>query len=212
MRWLLYGLAALGPVALAIVLFVIFTGGTSSSSGGGATGSLGPAVDFSKLPGIRTGPAPWDPGYNGLPDRLKPLGLDALPAEALKLHIHEYLYIFVDGKQIKVPDNIGIYDGDFITELHTHPGESGFIHVEAPKEQTYSLGQFFGVWGVRLSKNCIGGYCGTPSKPLRIYVNGKLFKGPDPTRIGLHAHDVFAIVYGKPPKKIPSKHDFSAVG
>src|SRR6478672_3688012 len=76
------------------------------------------------------GPAPWPPEYAALPDRLKPLGLNALSAEALAFHIHQHLDVFVNGKSITVPQFIGIDDGSFITELHTHDS-AGIIHVES---------------------------------------------------------------------------------
>jgi hypothetical protein len=210
-RLLLYGLAALGPIALAVVLVVVLTHG---SSRGGGKGALGPDVKLAGLPGMRHTKAPWDPGYNGLPDRLGPIGLTALPQEALKQHIHQHLDIYIDGKHIIPPAGIGVYDSQFITELHSHtasaeglPGPAGratgVIHVESPTNQLYGLGEYFGAWGVFLSPTCIGGYCASPGKPFHVYVNGKLWT-QDPVRIPLREHEEIAIVYGKPPAKIPT--------
>jgi hypothetical protein len=202
--------AASGIAAVAIVVAIIF------ASGGGSPSSSGPgkAINESQLVGLQTGPAPWNPGVDHLPDRLDPLGLTPLSAEGSVLHIHEHLDIYVNGKQITIPSGIGIYDNQFITELHTHsagaeglPGPStrptGVIHLEADKRQTYTLGQFFGVWGVRFTSNCIGGYC-KQLTPWRVYLNGRLYTG-DPSRIPLRKHDEYAIVIGTPPKKVPSK-------
>jgi hypothetical protein len=211
--WLLYGLAALGPIALAIVAVVIFLGNNSSSTT--VTGSA-PKIDYAALPGLQKGKAPWPPEYASLPDRLEPLKLSSLGVQGSALHIHQHLDIFVDGKHVKVPALVGIYangdssQGGFFVELHTHD-DSGIIHLEAPKSGAFTLGQFVGTWGVRLSKNCIGGYCAAPGKPLKFYVNGKPFHG-DPNNIILHQHDEYAIVYGKPPKKIPSKYDWRPSG
>src|SRR4030095_2159997 len=47
--WLLYGLAALGPVALAVVLLVIFVGGNGSSTKN-VTGSA-PKIHYAPPPG-----------------------------------------------------------------------------------------------------------------------------------------------------------------
>jgi hypothetical protein len=156
-------------------------------------------------------------GVDHLPDRLDPLGLTPLSAEGNVLHIHEHLDIYVNGKHITIPTGIGIFDNQFITELHTHsagaeglPGPetrpTGVIHVESNKNQTYTLGQFFGVWGVRFTRDCIGGYC-KQLTPWRVYRNGKLYTG-DPTRIPLKEHDEYAIVIGTPPKKIPSSFNW----
>jgi hypothetical protein len=200
-RRLLYGLAALGPIALAVVLLVVFgvIGGNSSSSKG-ANGSP-PKIDYAALPGIQTTKAPWKPEYARLPDRLKPLGLQALSGELLTYHVHQHLDIYVDGKKTPVPAFIGIDDGAFLTELHTHDA-SGIVHVEAGKAFPYTLGQFFGVWGVRLSSQCVGGYC-EPAKQIHFYLQGKPYAG-DPNDLVLKNHEEIVIAIGKPPAKIPS--------
>ena len=204
-RLLLYGLAALGPIALAIVLVVLLTGGKSGKVSGKA-----PKIDYAALAGIQKGPAPWPPEYGSLPDRLGTLHLSALSREALAFHIHQHLDIFVDGKKVTVPALIGIDDGSFITELHTHDS-TGLLHVESPKKIPYSLGQFFGVWGVRLSPTCVGGYCASPSKPLKMYLNGKRYRA-NPNNLVLQNHQEIAVVYGKAPKKIPSTYGWKAAG
>jgi hypothetical protein len=209
--YLAIAFAASGVAAVAIVAAIIFATSNSSSSGGGK------AIDESQLVGLQTGPAPWNVGADHLPDRLEPLGLTPLGAEGNVLHTHQHLDIYVNGKHITIPSGIGIFDNQFITELHTHsagaeglPGPptrpTGVIHLESNKRKTYTLGQFFGVWGVRFTDNCIGGYC-KQLTPWKVYVNGKLYTG-DPTRIPLETHDEYAIVIGTPPKKIPSKFNW----
>jgi hypothetical protein len=205
-RLLLYALAALGPIALAVVLGFVFLGGGSSSKGADAPP---PKIDYAALPGIQTTKAPWKPEYAALPDRLKPLGLDALGQELLNYHVHQHLDIFLDGKKVAVPAFIGINDGAFITQLHTHDS-SGIIHVEAGKSFPYTLGQFFGVWGVRLSKQCVGGYC-APAKTVTFYLNGKPYTG-DPNNLVLKNHEEIAIAIGKPPAKIPSTFGWKKAG
>lgn len=202
--------AASGVIAVVVAGVIVFTRASNTTSAGG----VGRTIDQSQLVGLQTGPAPWNAGVDHLPDRLEPLGLTALPQEALTLHIHQHLDVFVNGKPTPVPVGIGIYDGQFITEIHTHskgaegiagnPNQpSGVIHVESPTKTTYTLGQFFGVWGVRFTPDCIGGYC-KELTPWKIYVNGKLYTG-DPTKIPLKEHDEYAIVIGTPPKSIPAK-------
>jgi hypothetical protein len=204
--------AASGVALVAIVAAVIF----ATTGGSGASGP-GKTINQSALVGLQTGPAPWNAGVDHLPDRLDPLGLTPLGSEGSVLHIHEHLDIYVNGKHVTVPSGIGIFDNQFITELHTHsagaeglPGPptrpTGVIHLESNKRQTYTLGQFFGVWGVRFTSNCIGGYC-KQLTPWRVYVNGKLYAG-NPSRIPLKEHDEYAIVIGTPPKKIPSKFNW----
>ena len=50
------------------------------------------------------------------------------------------------------------------------------IHVESPTKTTYTLAQFMGVWGVRFTPDCVGGYC-KQLTPWRVYVNGKVYPG-----------------------------------
>jgi hypothetical protein len=192
------GIAAIGIVA---VLFFVF------GRGGGSSGPP-PAVDWSKLVGVQTGSAPWNAGVDHLPDRLGPLGLSELSAEGVAIHIHQHLDIFVNGKKETVPAQIGIYDGQFLTELHTHD-TTGVMHVESDKKRTFSLGEFFGVWGVRLTNTCVGGYC-RPKMPWKLYINGAPYSG-DPSKVVLIKHQEFAFVIGKPPKKIPSSYQFGGL-
>jgi hypothetical protein len=197
--------AASGIAAVAIVAAIIFA--TSGKSGGSS--ASGKPIDQSRLVGLQTGPAPWNAGLDHLPDRLDPLGLNPLSAEGTVVHTHQHLDIFVNGKHTTVPAGIGIFDGQFITELHTHPGESGVIHVESETKRSYTLGQFFGVWGVRFTPTCIGGYCKART-PWRMYLDGKRYRG-DPTTLVLKAHEEIAIVIGKPPKKIPSTYNWTGL-
>jgi hypothetical protein len=197
----LSGIAAIGVVVLVFAL----TNNSNKSSAGTNTGS---AVNQGKLVGLQTGPAPWNPGLTNLPDRLKPIGLSALGAEGEVVHIHQHLDIFVNGKHETVPADIGIYDGQFLTQLHTHDA-SGIMHVESPTKRTFTLGQFFGVWGVRLTDKCIGGYC-KPAQPWTMYVNGVAYPG-DPSELILQRHQEIAFVIGKPPKTIPSSYNFGGL-
>jgi len=195
-------LAALVVAALiaAAVLAVVLTRGGASAGG--------PKVpEQGRLIGLQTGPAPWNPGLDTLPDRLDAIGLNDLTTEGQELHVHQHLDIFVNGKRTEVPANIGVYEGQFLTELHTHD-PSGIMHLESPVAKNFDLGQFFGVWGVRLSPDCVGGYCRGVT-PWILYLNGEAYRD-DPRAIVLREHQEFAFVIGTPPKKIPSKYKFPA--
>jgi hypothetical protein len=175
---------------------------------GGSTTKAEPTVDYNSLPGIRKTEAPWPPEYATLADRLQPLGLNALAQEQLAFHIHQHLDIFVDGKPVPggVPPNIGINDGSYITELHTHASD-GIVHVESAREADFTLGQFFAEWAVFLDSRCVGAYCNR----LRWYVNGKRQTG-NPQNLVLKDHQEIAIVVGKAPKTIPDSYDWEAAG
>lgn len=189
---------------------------SSATSASGATSTsvdLGPAFgSMDKLPGILKTAPPWDANVGQLQLRLRAIGLPALTAEGQVVHIHQHLDLFVDGKAVQVPANLGIdASGAFISPLHTHD-TSGVMHVESPTASSFSLGQFFAVWGVRLSPTCIGGDCTGAGKQLRAWVNGSPVKA-DPTRIVLAEHEEIALAYGtaaQMPKKVPSSYAFPA--
>jgi hypothetical protein len=147
------------------------------------------------LPGMQMGAAPWLPEIENLLSRLNAINLPALYEEGNALHIHQHLDILVNGKPVIVASGIGINPAArFISPLHTHD-VSGVIHVESDVVRDFTLGQFFDVWGVRLSKDCLGGYCAKGTDTLRVFVNGKPVSG-DPRSLVLREHQEIAVVYG----------------
>jgi hypothetical protein len=153
------------------------------------------SAQTNKLPGIKTGPAPWLPEIDNLLSRLNAINLPALYEEGNALHIHQHLDILLNSKPVTVPAGIGINPvARFISPLHTHD-VSGVIHVESDVKRDFTLGQFFDVWGVRFSKNCVGAYCAKGTDTLRVFVNGKLVSG-DPRILVLREHQEIAVVYG----------------
>jgi len=166
--------------------------------------------DPATLPGIQSGPPPWTAGHDGLRERLRALGLPALSAEGTVLHTHEHLDVFVHGKQVTVPATIGIDPaGQFIAPLHTHDA-SGVIHVESPTERAFSLGEFFDVWGVLFTRDCVGSLCTSGDNRLRVFVDGHEATG-DPRRLELFSHEEIVVTYGTDaelPSKIPDSYGF----
>lgn len=125
-------------------------------------------------------------------------------------HIHSKLNIFINGQNYTVPAQIGITN-NCLYWLHTHD-KTGILHIESPVNRTLNLGDFFDIWKQKLSNNQILNHTTSNSNPLNVYVNGKkVSSGTNYRDIVLHAHDVIAIVYGKPPSTIPVKADFSSV-
>ncbi len=178
--------------------------------------TAGAARPSRTLPGLITGRLPWGPD-NGptLKPRLKAIGLHALSREGLALHIHQHLDIVINGRVLNgLPPGIGIdAKGKFIAELHTHDA-SGIIHVESPKVRTFTLGDFFDVWGLRFSSHCLGGYCSTKTKHIWVWVNGKRVRS-DPRKIVLESHQEIVVAYGtkastKVPGPIPATYPFPA--
>ena len=193
----------MGRRRIALLLVVL------AGLGAGATAASGSGL----LPGTMIGKAPW--GANDgryLKQRLQDIGLHALPAEGTKLHIHAHLYVVVNGRIYPVPALIGInIQQRFVAELHTHD-VSGIIHVESPTIRTFTLGEFFDVWGLRLSSRCLGAYCAAGKKQVMVWVHAKRVT-TDPRKIVLKAHESIVVAYGtlaslKPLGPIPATYPF----
>jgi hypothetical protein len=136
-------------------------------------------------------------------------GIQCNSMEQSVFHIHAHLNIILNGQNYTVPSKIGI-PGPCLYWLHTHD-ETGTIHIESPKNQSYTLGQFFDIWKKNFSNTQIFNSTVSSANPLNVYVNGiKAQNGTNFKDIVLHAHDVITVVYGKPPSVIPTKADFSS--
>ena len=95
-----------------------------------------------------------------------------------------------------------------ISPLHTHLTD-GILHVESDRPVNLTLGQFFDLWQVRLTSQCLGAYCTGAGKRLRVYVNGTQVMG-DPRTVRLRHHDQIAVIFGPPgvPANVPSSYVF----
>ena len=175
-------------MACLVVTLAVISAGSSAA----AAVSSRPSV----LPGLMVGKAPWGPNDGAhLRQRLRAIGLHALAREGLRVHIHQHLDVVVNGRIFPVPALIGINIAQrFITELHTHD-ESGIIHVESPTNRTFTLGDFFDVWGLRFSKQCLGGYCANGPKHVYVWVNARRVR-TDPRKIVLKSHQEIVVAYG----------------
>jgi hypothetical protein len=199
----------LGIAALLMVVLVAGIGGLAVSAAirhqqSATSTSPGP------LAGLQTGPAPWGANTADLAQRLQAIGLPPLsPMEGTVVHIHQHLDLYVDGRKVTVPAGIGIDPAVGYAPLHTHD-PSGVIHVESPTARTYTLGEFFAVWGVRLTPSCLGGDCAAGGRQLRVYVNGRADHG-DPASLVLAAHQELVVAIGTAaqlPSPVPSSYRF----
>jgi hypothetical protein len=133
-------------------------------------------------------------------------GIQCLGSEQLLFHIHAHLAIFVNGVARKVPSAIGITNGQVQNTpqgqfaangncfywLHTH-GADGIIHIESPQQRTFTLGNFFDIWGQKLSAQQVGPAIG----PVTAIYNNQLYQG-NPRNIPLTAHAQIQLDVGTP--------------
>jgi hypothetical protein len=104
--------------------------------------------------------------------------------------------VFADGKEMTVPQNIGIDQGQgFLSSLHTHD-DKGIIHQEAVEPYPFTLGQFFTVWGVKFTQTQLGSYLARNGLVLETYVNGE--KVPNGPRYEMKQGDAIVVGFGKP--------------
>jgi hypothetical protein len=76
--------------------------------------------------------------------------------------------------------------------LHTHAAD-GIIHVESPITRTYTLGDFFDLWGQTLGPTQVGPARG---RVTALY-NGQVFRG-NPRDIPLTKHAQIQLEVGQP--------------
>jgi hypothetical protein len=128
--------------------------------------------------------------------------------EHFTMHIHAHLDIFINGEGYSIPSNVGIIPNQCIYWLHTHD-DTGIIHIESPENRTFTLGEFFDIWGENLNNNQIFDNMAGQGNNLTVYVNGKQASpGTDLRKIPVNAYDEIVIIYGKPPDSIPSSYKF----
>jgi hypothetical protein len=205
--WIIVGVVV-AIAASAGIAFALLAG-----NGGGSSSAAAGSVDWAKLEGLQQGPPPWTPGLDHLVSRLDALGISPgtdFSHNGLAEHIHQHVDVYVDGKKVTVPANIGIdvAQGQ-LSHIHTHDAR-GVFHVEAPSQRDFTLGEAFGVWGVRLTGDCLGSFCTSGSKHVKVFVNGKPVTG-DPGMLLLRPHQEIVVAYGTAaqlPRPLPSKYAF----
>jgi hypothetical protein len=138
-------------------------------------------------------------------------GIRCDEVEFTKFHIHAHLDIFVDGKSITVPSQIGIDpEGRCLYWLHTHD-DSGIIHIESPTEREFTIGNFIEIWK-RTHGNTVlfDSDLNETNSVVNAYVNGvEVPSSSDLTNIGISAHDEIALVFGPiQADKIPLEYQF----
>ena len=197
-------------LGIAAVLAAVLVAGIGGLAVSAANRDRQPATSPGPLAGLQTGPAPWGANTSDLAERLRAIGIPALsPMEGTAVHIHQHLDLYVDGRKVLVPAGIGIDPAVGYAPLHTHD-PSGVIHVESPTVRTYTLGEFFAVWGVRITPSCLGGYCAGGGRQLRLFVDGRADRG-DPTTLALAPHQELVVAFGTAaqlPSPIPSTYQF----
>jgi len=184
--------------------------GSSDTRPLSSLGRLQPAPNPGKV-GPELVPIPNAPAL-GLPAATERVakGVDGIKCqrnEPVVFHIHTHLTVFVDGKPRLVPAGIGIWpalekqpgtygqfvltQGECLSWLVTRFAD-GIIHIEAPMKRTFTLGEFFDVWGQPLGPRRLASFHGAVS----VYVNGSRRRG-DPRGLRLRDGDEIVLEVGR---------------
>jgi hypothetical protein len=202
-------------VSVAALVWVGQSGGAGQTSSGAykplsSLGHLQPAPYAGKLgpelTPIPNAPLLAEPASAATPTK----SIDGIKCEGMErmvFHIHAHLVVVVNGKYRVIPYGVGIGPplrgentkaGAFVTQgscfswIHTHAAD-GIIHLEGPAERTYTLGEFFDIWGQPLSANEVGPAHGA----VTAIVNGMVYTG-DPRQIPLLKHAQIQLEVGRP--------------
>ncbi len=117
------------------------------------------------------------------------------PSEVLTRHEHAHLTIVIRGQLRTVPAFLGI-TATQICWLHTHDG-AAIIHVEAGDNRTFTLGDFFAVWGQPLGQTVIDGDRAGSGESVQATVNQQTYAG-SPETIVLKDHEDIVVQLGPP--------------
>jgi hypothetical protein len=132
--------------------------------------------------------------------RIGGIACDAM--EGQRVHIHQHLLILDHGKPVPIPPNVGqVPARGCLYWVHTHTPD-GILHIEAPKARSFTLADFFRIWGQTLSRTQAASAKGTSKTPLKVWVDGRPFTG-DPRTIVLAPHADIVIQAGPPFSKPP---------
>ena len=176
----IFGGIGLLVLALAVIGFVALSGGKKKTN-----------EQLEK--GLQETAGPWQAQTDGLEDREKAMGLPA-PSDTI-YHVHAQVKVYVNGKEQKVPVNVGIDQAKgFLASLHTHD-EKGIIHMEAVEPFPFTVGEFFTIWGVKFTPTQLGAYKVGKGLVLETYLNGR--KVPNGPATQLKQSDRVVVGFGK---------------
>ena len=128
-------------------------------------------------------------------------GIRCDTSEGAVFHIHQHVAILDRGGAIPIPSDVGRPAlANCLYWIHTHTPD-GIIHVESPLFRTFTLGNFFDIWGQPLSPTAVGPVR-VKKGALRVYVDGNRYAG-DPRKIELTLHADIVLEAG-PPYVVPT--------
>jgi hypothetical protein len=207
------GLLAIGTV---LALAGCGGGGGGSSPAAGSSSSAGSAASAAPIlatatsvnDGAPLGTENWQAGSTTTGGQGQAVG-GFNCAAAGNTYSYTHLSIYENGTLLALPANIGVVQPTLtapkgcVYPLNT-VDETGKIRMDMTSNTSYTLGQFFAIWGEPLSQTNVAGLQGSP---ITVYVNngGTLSKYTgDLASLVLPPHGEVTIMVGTPLTQIPT--------
>ena len=146
-------------------------------------------------------------------------GIPCDQLEHTQTHYHAALQIVYQGNLVSIPNDVGRLSTCFYW-LHMHAESPGVIHIESPKNRTFTLGDFFKVWAASkktpepLDATHVSTFTLTGDQKLVVYIDDQDAKtGPqlytgDPAKIELKKHEVITLEITPPTVEPPPTFTF----
>lgn len=141
--------------------------------------------------------------HNGTPAPRTINGLACVPASSQGKVVSDInIQYYVSGKQVAVPTGVGVDSAAKCSYPLTVPQENFVAAHATDAKTTYTLGQFFDVWGQKLSTTQVGTHVTKQGEKVTYEIwdgNGhfEIYNG-DPAKIQLQNHETIAILYESP--------------
>lgn len=124
-------------------------------------------------------------------------GISCDAMEGARMHTHQHLVLIDRGKEVPIPADVGQRpDRNCLYWVHTHTPD-GIIHIESPQPRTFTLADFFTIWGQPLDRTQAATMRAAKGGSLKVWVNGQPYKG-DIRAIPLLPHTDIVIEAGPP--------------
>lgn len=181
LRWIVVGVIVAAAV-LTLASFLYFTRGSTTAA---SATPVAPTATSTSTPANTSAQQSLSPAVDNV---------QCNSSEQLTYHVHAHLSLYINGKAVPVSQYVGITNACFYW-LHTHD-TSGVIHIEAPQQTTFTLGNFLHLWKQQFSQLQYPAQLDTTSG-WQSYVDGKPYSG-DFNAIPLNPHALITLAYHSP--------------
>ncbi|MDQ2886286.1 MAG: hypothetical protein M3Y39_09390 [Chloroflexota bacterium] len=181
LRWIVVGVIIVAAV-LTVASFLYFTHGSSTAT---TATQAAPTATSASTPVNTAAQQSLSPAVDNV---------QCNSSEQLTYHVHAHLSLYINGKAVPVSQYVGITNACFYW-LHTHD-TSGVIHIEAPQQTTFTLGNFLHLWKQQFSQLQYPTQLDNASG-WQAYVDGKPYSG-DFNAIPLNPHALITLAYHSP--------------